>query len=211
MKSVNQQIAHLLSKYPSIQKCMKRDIINVRSLARFLKEKYQLPYTMDALISSIRRYDLDDVTIITSKEADEALSKVLISIKDNVAKIRLKDIAFKEICNDYIKEQILKKNTRLVKSKEIITLIVNQKDLEQKKSVFKEEDIMEIKKNLAEIRLQFSKDISNIKGILSRIIGELAIRDINLEEVIYGIPTLLIYVKEDSVVQAHHALMERKR
>ena len=184
MKSVNQQIAHLLSKYPSIQKCMKRDIINVRSLARFLKEKYQLPYTMDALISSIRRYDLDDVTIITSKEADEALSKVLISIKDNVAKIRLKDIAFKEICNDYIKEQILKKNTRLVKSKEIITLIVNQKDLEQKKSVFKEEDIMEIKKNLAEIRLQFSKDISNIKGILSRIIGELAIRDINLEEVI---------------------------
>jgi hypothetical protein len=211
MKSVNQQIAHLLSKYPSIQKCMKRDIINVRSLARFLKEKYQLPYTMDALISSIRRYDLDDVTIITSKEADEALSKVLISIKDNVAKIRLKDIAFKEICNDYIKEQILKKNTRLVKSKEIITLIVNQKDLEQKKSVFKEEDIMEIKKNLAEIRLQFSKDISNIKGILSRIIGELAIRDINLEEVIYGIPTLLIYVKEDSVVQAHHALMEMKR
>ncbi len=211
MKSINQHIANLLNQDVAIQNCLKRDLINLRSLARLLIKEHSLTYSLDAVISAIRRYDLEDISLPTSIAAQKEFSQMVITTKDNVARLVLKDKAFAEICQDYLHKKILKENSRLIKSKETITLIINQKDVDQKISLFKKEDLLSTQKNLTEIRLQFGKDIGRIKGIVARISSELALRDINIEEVIYSMPDLLLYIKDDSVVSAHKALQEIKQ
>jgi len=210
MKSINAEITGILNKHVSIQKCLKRDIINIRSLARFIISEYHLKYSLDAVISAVRRYDLEHVSLIGSKGAMKMFTKMSISTKDDVAKIVVRDRAFKEICRDFLDKRLLKENARIIKAKETITLVVSQKDLQKKLDLFKPSDVMLVEKNLAELRLHFPKDIQNIKGVIGRAGAELATHDINIEEVIYSIPDMLLYVKEKSLVGAHRALLELK-
>ena len=210
MKSINAEIANLLNKHVSIQKCLKREIVNVRALAAFMIKTYNLEHSLDAVISAIRRYDLEQVSLIGSKEALRMFTKMSISTKDDVAKIVLRDRAFREICQDYLGAKLLKENARIIKAKETITLVVSQKELQKKLSLFKSSDILLVEKNLAELRLHFPKDIQNIKGVIGRAGAELATHDINIEEVVYSIPDMLLYVKEKSLVEAHRVLLELK-
>ena len=211
MKSVNVEIAGILNKHISIQKCLKRKIINVRSLAKFLISEYDLRFSLDAVISAVRRYDVENVSLLGSKGALKMFTRMSISTKDNVAKIMLKDSAFKEICQDFLSKKLLKENARVIKAKETVALVVSQKDLQKKLALFKSSDILSVEKNLAEIRLHFPKDIQNIKGVIGRTGAELATHDINIEEVIYSIPDMLLYVKEKSLVEAHRVLLELKK
>ncbi len=210
MKSINQEIAEILQKDIALQKCLKRDLINTRSLARQLIKEYNFSYSMDAVISAIRRYDLENISLLSS-EAQNAFKKMSITTKDNVARLTLHDHAFTTIAQDTITKKILKENIRLIKSKETITLLVSQKDIEKKIALFDKSDIINIQHNLTEIRLQFAQDIINIKGIVARVASELALCDINIEEIIYSMPDLLLYVREEDLVSAHKALLEIKK
>ena len=211
MKSINQEVSSILNKHVAIQKCLKREIINVRALAKFLIESYHLNYPLDAIISAIRRFDLDEVSLIGSKKAEEIFSQVLITTKDNVARILLKEKSFQIVCEDFLNDKLLKENARIIKGKELLTLVVNQNDLDKKLSLFKKADLLEVHTTLSEIRLHFPKNVHNAKGLFARISGELAMRDINIEEIIYTFPDILIYVKEDNLVNAHKTLMEMKK
>ena len=210
MKSVNQEIAEILQKDLALQKCLKRDLINTRSLARQLIKDHDLSYSIDAVISAIRRYDLENISLLSS-EAQNAFKKMSITTKDNVARLTLHDHAFSTIAQVTLNKKILKENIRLIKSKETITLLVSQKDIEQKISLFVKSDIINIQKDLTEIRLQFAQDIGHIKGIVARVASELALCDINIEEIIYSMPDLLLYVREQDLVSAHKALLEIKK
>ncbi len=210
MKSVNQEIAAILDKDMALQKCLKREVINTRALAQVLLKEHLLPYSLDAIISAIRRYDLEDISILNSKESKEAFSKMLISTKDNVTMIVIKDALFKVIAQDFLNEQKLKDNVRLLKGKETISLFVNQKDLEFKLKLFPSSHVVEMQKNLSEIRLHFSGDVRKIKGIIARVTSELAMLDINIEQIFYTFPDVLLYVKEENLVKAHQSLLTLK-
>jgi len=210
MKSVNQEISDILQKDIALQKCLKRDLINTRSLARQLIKDNNLSYSLDAVISAIRRYDLENISLLSS-EAQNAFKKMSITTKDNITRLTLHDHAFTNIAQDFITKKFLKENLRLIKSKETVTLLVSQKDIEKKISLFDKSDIINIQKDLTEIRLQFTQDITSIKGIVARVASELALCDINIEEIIYSMPDLLIYIREDDLVSAHKALLDIKR
>ncbi len=210
MKSVNQEVAHLINQDISLQKCLKRGIVNVRGLAHYLVKTFSLPYSLDAVISAVRRYDVDSISLLTMTEAQTAFARMSVSTKDNVAIIILKDKAFQKICEDFLAERMLKENARIVKSKETIKLIVSQKELDKKLSIFNKENIIEIRENVSELRLQFPQDASKIKGIIARVASELALRNINVENVIYSMPDVLLYVTEKNLVEAHKSLMEIK-
>jgi aspartokinase len=211
MKSINKEIHNLINKHISVQKSLKRNIVNVRSLAKFLIDEYNLNYTLDSVISAIRRYEVEKVSLISSKETEKIFSQMSISTKDNVAKIVLKDKAFKEICEDFLGGKLLKENSRIVKGKERVTLIVSSKDLKAKMDLFTKADLLDVHDNLSEIRLHFPEDVTMQKGVLSRLTSELATRDINIMEIVISMPDILIYIKEKELVEAHHALREIKK
>ena len=211
MKSINKEIHNLINKHISVQKSLKRAIVNIRSLAKFLIEEYNLYYSLDSVISAIRRYEVETISLISSKESEKVFTQMSISTKDNVAKIILKDKAFKEICEDFLGGKLLKENSRIVKGKERVTLIVSSKELNAKLGLFTKADILNVNDNLSEIRLHFPEDVTMQKGVLSRLSSELATRDINIIEIVISMPDILIYVEEKELVEAHHALREIKK
>ncbi|MBI2572286.1 hypothetical protein HYV86_00335 [Candidatus Woesearchaeota archaeon] len=211
MKSVQQQVQQILDKDIAVQKCLKQDLINTRALARYLIKEHGLSCDTDAAISAIRRYDLEGVSTMVPKEAADIFNKMSITTKDEVARIVLREKAFSEVCADFIGKKLLKDNVRLMRSKETITLIVSQRELEKKLAIFKPADVLEVHKDLCEIRMHFPKTVDKIKGIFARITAELALNDINIEEMIYSVPDWLIYVKQESLIEAHKSLLELKK
>jgi aspartokinase len=210
MSSINQEIAKLINHHISIQKSLQRDIVNLRGLAKFLIKRYHLTHPVDGVISAIRRYDFGHFSEDKVELIQEVFSKMLLTTKDNVARMILKDSAFDKISKDYLEENVLKKNLRIIKAKEQITLIVNQKNIEEKLALFDKDDIITVHKGLSEIRIQFQKDITFLKGIVSRITSELATRDINLVDIIFSMPDILVYVQEEDMLEALEALRKIK-
>lgn len=132
---------------------------------------------------------------------------MIINTKNNILEIELKDFEFKTICQDYIKENILKKNIRLIKSKETVRIFMNQKDYDNKKKIFQKNNILNISENLAEIRLSFSDESKAVVGLLARIGSELGLENISIQGIIESMPEILIYVKESDLILAHKAII----
>src|SRR3989338_2112499 len=143
---IQRTINNLLQKDISIQKDLQRNIINTRALALYLIKNYALQTSLDAVISAIRRFQSDE-TFKESKELHNVFKDMIILTKNSMVSIKLKDNAFGDIAKDFSKEQKLKKNLRLIKTKEYIKVLVSQKDFETKISVFQKDDIIEMKQN----------------------------------------------------------------
>ncbi len=208
--SINKEVSRILGRDIAILKCMMRGLINSRALARYIIKTYELSYSFEAVVSAVRRYN-EYRLLQASDEVKNIFKGVLVSTKDNVARVVVKDNAFTDICRDFLQGKRLKVNCRIIKSKETVTLILSQKDLEDKLSLFRRTDILAVQKDLSEIRLHFGKDFTGMKGIMARIAGELALQEVNIEDLLCSIPDILIYVKEESIISAHKSLMELKK
>ena len=206
MSNIHKQVQAILSSDRAIQKNLQRDLINIRALARFLQEK-GVDGSIDAIISAIRRFENDKKLISQEENLKECLSKMIVSTKSNILGIELKDAEFKTICEDYLGKNILKKNTRLIKAKESVTIFLNQKEFDDKKKLFASKNTIETRKNIAEIRLIFPEQSRQVIGLLARIGMELSLESISIEGIIESMPEILIYVKESDIVLAHKAVM----
>ncbi|MBT4540920.1 hypothetical protein HOC35_05390 [Candidatus Woesearchaeota archaeon] len=209
--NINRQIWNIISRDIAVQKCIVAGIVNNRALAKYLIKEYNLSFSLDAVLSAVRRYSVEEEFEEYAKEVDEALSKMMVMTKNNIASIKLKVEAFTNIANDYLTKLILKHNFRMIKSKEVIKLFVNQKDLDKKLKAFDPNYIIGDIHNLCEVRIILEEEATYVRGILSRITSELTLHNVNIHDIIVGIPEILIYVEEKDLVLAQKCLMDFRK
>jgi len=210
MTNIHREVWNLITEDLAIQKAIKYDIINNRALAKYLIKKHSLKYTLDAVLSAVRRYTAEGESNELRKEIDESLKEITLRTKNNVAVIKLKDKAFTNVSNDFLTNQVLKENFRMLRGKVIMKMFVNQKDLEKKLAIFPKEDVIEVVKDLCEIRLIVAKDFTYMKGFFSRVTGELALHGVNLHDMIIAVPEIFIYVEEKDFVTVQKCLVDLK-
>jgi RNA-binding protein YhbY len=136
---------------------------------------------------------------------------MVVLTKNNVAMIKLKTEAFTNIANDYLTKLVLKHNFRMLKTKEVIKIFVNQKNLEEKLQAFASEFVLGTKPNLCEIRIILEDDATYVRGLLSKIASELTLHQVNIHDIIVGVPEILIYVEEKDLVTAQKCMMELRK
>lgn len=207
MTSINNHIWRLIAEDVSIEKDLKRDLINVRGLARYLIDKHHIDASMDAVISAIRRYESDHIFEDHSKEVDAVLRAAIITTKNYVSCITMKETEYRKISEDYVGKNILKENFRLIKSKEVMKLFLNQKDIDKKIELFQKDSILSVTKDLAEIRVTMHAKATETVGVLARLSNEIALHGVCIYEFISAVPEFLIYVKGDDLVRAHKAVL----
>ena len=207
MTSINHTIWKLLAEDISIQKNLERGLINTRGLARYFITEYNLAASMDAVISAIRRYETEIMFSTAKKQLDTLFEEARITTKNNVACITLKEYEFEAIAKDFVGSKILKNNFRLIKSKENIKIFLNQDDLEEKKAMFTSENTLNISKDLSEIRISMPETVTETVGVLARIAQEIALEEVNVEDIISALPEFLLYVKSSDIIKAHKALV----
>ncbi|MBI5073251.1 hypothetical protein HZA99_05530 [Candidatus Woesearchaeota archaeon] len=205
--SINNVIWRLIAEDVSIQKELNRGLINIRGLARYLIDKHHLDTSMDAVISAIRRYETEQIFEDNTKEIDAVLRSAIITTKNYVTCITLKEMEYPTIAKDFVGKNVLKENFRLVKSKEFIKIYLNQKDIEKKVDLFKKENILSVSKDLAEIRVTMHVKATETVGVLARISHEIALHGVSIQGIIIAVPELLLYVKSDDLVRAHKAVL----
>jgi len=202
--SATKEIFQLVSQDIAINKCLKNNIINGRALAKFLMTKYSLPYTEEAVVSALRRYK-------PSTEKDKIIQQVLenatIFTKNNEVCVTT-NITDQNKLGKILQDEQLNKNIRLSRGKKYTKIIVTGKELESLKSHFLQDQIVNIQKNLSEIRLLLVKDASDTIGLLSKIAAQIALYDVSIQAVIITQPEFLIYVKETDGLKTQEALLK---
>lgn len=205
-KNINQEVWRLISQDFSIQKDLKRGLVNVRALAKHLIKEHALTASLDAVISAIRRCDLQDLPQIR-ENVDSLIRDMTVYTRDDVAIITLKAHKLPKMFYDRDISRI-HANYRLIKSKLNAKICLNADDLDEVLAAFTKQDLVgDVKKDIAEIRIALPPGGESVSGILSRVLNEIALRKVSLAEIIVCYPEFLIYVDRKKLLEAHHAIL----
>ena len=210
MTKIVQEVNRFLLKDPSILRCMYHGIINVRALAVSIKEKEKLDASLHAIISAIRRFDIDERKVQFGN-IESVLKKSKISTKSRLVFVTLSrdfsslartlPLIFKSI-NPSIGELL-----RIVEGRETIKILIDQAKKEDILAIIKRSDIHDITENLAEINIHFGNGYEKIRGIRAAILNELGINKVDVEETVSCLPEFMIVLKEKQIGKAHDALL----
>ena len=199
MKSINQQVWRAMELDPAIMRDLQRKLINSRALAKYLIKKYDLHASMDAVISSIRRFPIEQ-----HKEEERVLRSIfkdsVISTRNNIACVTINRTP-KEVFERLSKEMPDFRMTTAINS---VKIIVENGDAEKIGKLFKRK---EIERGLSEISVTVSEKALKTKGVLARIAEELALANINLHEFLVCPPQFLLYVAQKDIVKAHERII----
>lgn len=203
--SINQTIWKLISADLAIQKDLQRDVINMRALAKYLIKKYSLNYSLDGAISSIRRYESEEDFKEEEKDLLNIFKDAVISTKNNMAcftaSLSSKEL-LKKLCinNPNI-------NFRMVVGRGEIKIMVEQLEADKIKNIFTKEDLVKREDGLSEVSVKVARKALGTKGVLARISNQVALANINVQEMVICPPEFFIYVKEKDIVKTHDSII----
>jgi len=200
MASVQQKVSMMLSKEICIQKELFHNLINTRALARYLIDKYSINSSLDSVISAIRRYDIEQISE-DKKRILECLKDAVVSTRNNVACVTLKNFSFKDL------EKVSGiKGLNFIKGSTDFKVILDKKYVNDVKDLFLGK-IKKIEDNLSEISVVLNENVKKQKGILAEIANEISVHNINIEEILICPPEFLILVKKNDMVKTHETII----
>ena len=209
MTNITHEVWKILDNNPSIRRNMGQGLINTSALARYIIKDKKLPASLDAVQIAIRRYKLNQHDEIFNKAQEMFPQALNISTKTNLAEISLiKDTDVQKILPKlfdfihYVQGDVL----RVTQANKSIRLLLDEKNLEQVKSLFTKEKIITQEKNLAEINIYIHPQMQKTPGILAIIANELALNNINIVEFVTCPPEMLCIIKKEDLVKASNIL-----
>ena len=211
MRNTVGEVWKFLDSNPCIRRDLERGLINARALAKYILKETKMDATLDAVISAIRRYEVDqhDDVFITAKKLIR--DTINISTRTGLAEITLtKDNEVQQLLPElfdiiqYIRGDVL----RIIQADESIRLLIDKKNLDKIKSLFPKDKILKIDMNIAEINMHMHPKMRTTHGILANISNELAINGVNIMEIMSCFPEMLLFVEEKDILKAYQVLYQ---
>jgi len=211
MTNIVHEVWKILDNNPSIRTEMNRGLINISALARYIINEKKLNASIDAVISAIRRYELDKNGDIFNNAYKILGHTVNISTKSNLAEISLiKDDDVQHLLPKlfdiikYIRGDVL----RVTQANESIRLLIDEKNMENVLKLFPKNKIISKEKDLAEVNIYIHPKMQTTPGILATIANELALHKINIVEFMTCPPEMICVVKKDDLIKASNVLYQ---
>lgn len=208
MEPISKLVASYLDRDGVIQEGIRRNIVNNRALARWIIEKSGADLSEEAVLSAIRRYSAksggsvhDQANRLLPHASLSLRSKVTLLVleKTPVTRKRLSSV-FNKI--DYSQGEAL----WVIQSEKAIKLLIDAKNQHEIMKTLGENLVLETVENLTEIDVSVPRESITTPGVLASVLNELAFRQINVVEVVSGLPEILIFVHEDDGLEAYRAL-----
>ena len=211
MTNLTQEIWNLLDSEPSIKKELGRGIVNIMALSKYIMKAKNLDCSIDAVISSIRRYVSEKKFDVNFPKVDEIIKSSRISTKTRIALISMKrESRIIELLPNVFPLVELNRGDvmRLSEGKESIKLLVDEKNLQKILDIFPKDRIIGVTKNLSELNIAFIPGSVKTAGVLATITNALAIKDVNIIEAIGCMPEFMIFLDTKDILKAHEAMIE---
>jgi aspartokinase len=200
MESINQKVWRAMQSDPAVMRDLQRKLINTRALAKYIIKKYGLNSSLDAVISSIRRFPLQQY-----KEEERVLQPIfkdsVVSTKNNIACITISSPpsqVFTKLSATTLP------NIRVTSGTNEVKLLVENGAADKLARLFKN---AKVQRELSEISVTVAQKAVGTKGVLARIAAELALANINLHELLACPPQILLYVSQKDIVKAHERII----
>ncbi|MEK6949417.1 MAG: hypothetical protein AABX34_04295 [Nanoarchaeota archaeon] len=208
-QNITEQVKGFLDNDFIVRKCLFKNIVSLRALARHIIQKVGLKDgNLDAVISAIRRYKREE-----KDESDTMLKRIfqklkvttrssIIDVQVQKTRKNLENISQLNSIIGIEKGEII----RVIQAEQSITMIIDDKNLDKFNEIFSKEGYISITKNLVEVNLQFSEEAQDIKGIVSIVSSSLNAEGINIVEIMSSAPELLIMIKKEDLVKVFNVL-----
>ncbi len=207
-QNITEQVKGFLGNDFIIRKCLLKNIVSLRALARHIIQKLGLKdRNLDAVISAIRRYKREEKD--ESGTAKKAFQKLKVTTRSSIIDVQvqktrknLESISRLNSIIDIEKGEII----RVIQAEQSIAIIIDDKNLAKFHEIFNKESYISITKNLVEVNLQFTEEAQNVKGIVSIVSSSLNAEGINIAEIMSSAPELLIMVRKEDLVKVFNVL-----
>jgi hypothetical protein len=202
MTNINAQVWRIIDNNAAIKRNLLEGLINTSSLARKLAEENDWQDNIDAIISAIRRYK-------GSIEKKSVMTEVFRMLKNAKLSTRTKLVAVLLKKNSEVRKKLAKLYTqidfeagetlRIFEVTKYIKLIIEEKTLSIINELMNKSEIVEIKKGLGEISIDYSVDITKIPGVFATLSNELAANDVSIVDSMICHREHIIIVQEKEI------------
>jgi len=210
MANLTHEVWNYLDSEPSIKRELSRGIVNIMALAKHIIQSKNMNSSVDAVISSIRRYINEGRHEVKFHNADEVIKSSRISTKNRIALIAMKrDSRILELLPKVFPLIEISRGDvmRLSEGKESIKLLVDEKNMQKVVDIFPKDKIIVVVKNLSELGIHFGPGSSETVGVLATIMNELAVNNIKIIESIGCLPEFMIFVDTKDILKAHEIII----
>jgi hypothetical protein len=195
------------SDYAIIQ-ALSENYANISALARkiefLIKERIRKEVNIQAIISALKR--IRNNLKISSRKNFEVLATSSLSVRTDLAKISVKASKLNAEILTKMMEKFYESIVQISWSPTAYTIVFDEMLYPNIISSFKKEEILEDKKGLAAIIVHSSENIIETPGCVSSILNKIALREINIEDVVSTYTYTLLLFKREDVIKAFDAL-----
>ncbi len=193
----------------ALKKDLSRQVINIRSLAKYILDTYKVNLSLDSVISALRRYP----TEVEKKQDQNAVYNLLNQAKirsiTKMASISLKksEDATKKLGQilpgvDFESGEIL----RIIEGAKLFKIIIDKKSFDKVYSQFKKTDIINYNKGVGMVELVYPKTLSKTPGVFASISTELGSNNISIIDALIISNEHIIIVDEKDLLKAFEIL-----
>jgi hypothetical protein len=189
----------------ALKKDLSRGVINVRGLAQYIKDSHKVDLSLDAIISAIRRYQVQPAKKVEAGKVYSLLKQAKISTITKISSLSLRkndDVHLRigELLpkDDYTRGEIL----RVIEGARIFRLIFDQKNLEAMRASFGKKNIVEVHKKLGMLEILYPDILLKTPGVFNALSTELAEHDISIVDALICANEHIIVVEEKDVQKA---------
>ncbi len=207
-RDTSEAVRQIIERDAVIRKGLARGLINTRALARYIRRLEHDAYSMEALVSAIRRYP---VRATSAKHEDIGGQITKLSLKNKIVAVTLKNAP--EIPNLLAKfsgeiDTARGENLQIVSGVDFVTVFLDSKNLGKLTADMPRHSIVSTLHGLAVITVALSPAGLKTLGIVGAFGTELAMNDVNIFYTLsYGDPSSMLFVTEESDgLKAYQAL-----
>ena len=189
----------------SLKKDLSRKIINVRSLAKYIISTQKINISLDAVISAIRRYNLDIIKSEESNSIHSVLKQARVAIRTKMSSLLLKR-------TDLVKTKLGRPDKlmdfqghdviRVLEGSQALTIVIDQKNFEKIKSTFPKDLILEENKKVGMVEINYPRILKKTPGVFSIIYNELAENDISIIDALISSNEHILIIDEEKLLKA---------
>jgi hypothetical protein len=207
--SLSRVVQNLIEQDPSIEDALERGYANFSGIARTLKPKAEgllgKKVTIEGMITAVKR---TQVKYVAGQDFQKIIAESIINLRTDVAKMSLEKTRknlekARLVSADYPEAffQVLEGATTL-------TLITDQRIFGEVQAIFKDEEKLEEKLNLAAIIVQSPHNIVGTPGCIVAFYNPIARGQINIEETVSCFTETVIVLRMEDAARGFSILTD---
>ena len=209
--NIREKVWNFIETDISLKKDLSRKIINVRSLAKHIISTQKMNTSLDAVISAIRRYNLDIKKNEDTTSIHSVLNQARVAVRTKMASLLLKR-------TDLVKTKLGRPDKlmdfqghdviRVLEGSQALTIVIDQKNFEKIKSTFPKDLILEENKKVGMVEINYPRILKKTPGVFSIIYNELAENDISIIDALISSNEHILIIEEDKILKAFELIQK---